>query len=113
MSGNRRWRRVVVNWPAVLIRGDMRGGCTIVDISNGGAKVQAANSFGSDGEISLVGPSFGVIEGQIIWRKGEYVGLRFSQAPYQIQQRLEPLLAGSRPRKEPERAQRPIFGRRK
>lgn len=71
----RNFDRYHVNVPAELSFGDESIECSTIDISEGGAKIR----FKTDPfkKIVLSIPPFGEIEGEIIWKDEEYVGIKF------------------------------------
>lgn len=71
----RHFDRYHVNVPAELSFGGESIECSTIDISEGGAKVR----FKTDPfkKIVLSIPPFGEIEGEIIWKDEEYVGIKF------------------------------------
>ena len=53
--------------------------CLIVDLSEGGARVQLLGEAPPDGEVTLMDARSGQIhEGRIVWRRGKFVGLSFT-----------------------------------
>jgi hypothetical protein len=74
-SEKRNYERYHVNVPAELSFGGESIECSAIDISEGGAKIR----FKSDPfkKIILSIPPFGEIEGEVIWKDEEYVGIKF------------------------------------
>lgn len=67
-----------MTWRAVLLRGDARMPCAIVDISLGGAKLVLANGIASQTYVILLSEKFGSLEGHVAWQDGRHTGIAFS-----------------------------------
>src|SRR5258706_13010936 len=79
---DKHWRRasarVDVNWPALLLAGRNRTPCSIVNVSRGGAKIQAPSPASDASHVILVCRKFGSLEGLVVWRNADYAGVRFT-----------------------------------
>jgi hypothetical protein len=76
-ASKRRWKRVAVRWLAVVLIFDRRESCTILEISRSGARVQLNGSLPTGTDIVLFCDRFGTLEAEVLWSRGELVGVRF------------------------------------
>ncbi|MGH7073038.1 MAG: PilZ domain-containing protein [Stellaceae bacterium] len=71
-------RRMRANWPAELRCGPVRISCYVVDISVGGAKLRIAGVLPWNViNAWLIVEPFGPIYTETVWRKHEWLGVRF------------------------------------
>lgn len=66
--------------------------CEILDLSLGGARVRADESLGDQARITLGFGRFGMIEGEVVWRRQGVMGLKYVDSPQVIQQTLSGFL---------------------
>src|SRR5215813_5076891 len=74
---NRRTKRFPIHWPTVLVDGDSRQPCTIVEVSRGGAKVRITALVKPGAPITLLDGRVGTLEATVIWRRGDLAGVAF------------------------------------
>lgn len=77
-----------VVWNAVLRCGDIASDCQVLDISAGGTRIRLAEPFPVRSEVVLVVDRVGALPGQIIWRRRNCAGMRFSEDRQMVQERL-------------------------
>ena len=71
--------RKPVNILATLKRGNDFFSCHIVEISDAGARVRLASEFAVvEGMARLTAAEIGDLEAEIVWQKGDLLGLRFT-----------------------------------
>lgn len=70
-------RRLRANWPALLRRGGVGVPCTVIDVSQAGAKLLIEGEFCIDDHVWLIVEGIGPIPAVIVWRRGSHAGLRF------------------------------------
>jgi hypothetical protein len=87
----RRWN---VIWPANIVVGDQEYSCTILDLSECGAKVESSAQLPGFSLVRLASDRFGCLEGQIRWTRGLDAGLRFEAAPAEVMARLKSVVPG-------------------
>jgi hypothetical protein len=95
--GTRRWS---ILWPAVLIREGTEEACTVLDISEYGARIEASGTAGALGEATLQCPQFGDIPGVVVWWRARQAGMRFHLSPAEVFDRLKAAVPGLN-RKDP------------
>jgi hypothetical protein len=109
--GGRRWN---VMWPAVLIvDGSQSYACTILDLSQTGARIDIyALSFRSP-RVTLKCDRFGQFDAQLKWSRGGKAGLRFEATPHDVVEVLKKVVPGMGRREAPAptREKRATFGR--
>ena len=113
-SNRRRTRRCNIMWPATIVQGKATWVCTILDVSQMGAKIEAPGAKMSRGGFSLQCERFGELQGSVIWASGEMAGLRFSLPPTEIMKLLSPHVPGLGRREftaPPRDPSVPLFGR--
>jgi hypothetical protein len=90
----RNFDRYHVNVPAEISLGGESVECSTIDISEGGAKIRfKADPFK---KIVLSIPPFGEIEGEIIWKDEEYVGIKFLGNHGRMAEIIETIVASAR-----------------
>jgi hypothetical protein len=73
--------RKPVNILATLKRGSDIYSCHIVELSEAGARVRLASEFAVvEGMARLTAAELGEVEAEIVWQKGDLLGLRFTAA---------------------------------
>jgi len=71
--------RKPANILATLKRGKDIFSCHIVELSEAGARIKLANEFAVvEGTARLTAAEIGDLEAEIVWQKGDTVGLRFT-----------------------------------
>ena len=78
---NRKYHRASVLWPANLLCRNNNFECVIFNISANGAKVMIKNSLDDDTRVTLSSPRFGALDGDIVWRSPNSLGIRFILEP--------------------------------
>lgn len=68
--------------------------CTTIDISEGGAKVRLKTDPFKKVVLSI--PPFGEMEGEIVWKDEEYVGIRFHGKHDRVGEIVRTIVTGSR-----------------
>lgn len=91
-EGRRRFLRRSVLWPGHLSSGGDRLGCTILNMSLGGAKVAVSEDCGLSGAVTLKGDRFEGLQAVIVWKSGRLLGLEFKDEPAQVARILGELL---------------------
>ena len=76
-EGARDTTRVQVLWSGKLRSKEMSSDCRIVNVSLGGAKAQVSSPSYILSPVTLVIERFGEFNCEIVWREGDYLGLRF------------------------------------
>ena len=87
----RRWN---VLWPATVTIEGRDYPCTILDLSELGARIEAHGVPYGPVPATLQSERFGSLEGRIHWARGAGAGLRFEAAPEAVMQLLKPLVPG-------------------
>ncbi len=90
----RHFERYHVSVPAEVSFGGESLECATIDISEGGAKVR----FKMDPfkRITLSIPPFGEVEGEIIWKDDEYVGIKFLGDHQRMAELINTVVASAR-----------------
>lgn len=73
----RRFERATVLWAGSLVSGDLVFECVIVNVSVGGAMVRTDGASQCRSPVVLRSTHFGELAGEISWRKGNELGIRF------------------------------------
>jgi len=107
---SRRWN---VFWPATLAVDGQRYGCTILDLSQSGARIDAYGLHAQMSRATLECEHFGSLEVRMAWVNGRKGGLRFAQSPGEIVAILKRVVPGMGRREiaRPARPARTTFGR--
>ena len=90
----RRSRRWHVMWPALIVGGDERFPCTILDISESGARVESIWGPLPKLPLKLQCERFGTLNGRLSWARGKTAGLCFDLSPAEVVKLLKPLVPG-------------------
>lgn len=103
MVENRRYQRVDVAWFATL-RAERGNAClheeehevsgTIRDISANGARIDVTEPFFEKNNLLLTTSQLGIVRCDLVWRRGNKIGLQFSEDPRRILARLKELIPG-------------------
>jgi hypothetical protein len=93
-TNRRRSRRWNVIWPAVVAHGDRQYPCTILDISERGARVEGLAGSLPKAAVKLQSERFGSLDGYLIWTRGKVAGIGFAAAPAEIVRVLKPVVPG-------------------
>ena len=109
---NRRTKRLPIHWPTVLVSGDSRQACTIVDVSRGGAKVRVVAPVTPGTHITLLDERVGTIEATVKWRRGDMAGVAFSEPSPEVAERLRDLIIALEEAEARRRVHPGGFGRR-
>jgi hypothetical protein len=91
-ANRRRAKRVVVAWPALVIQGQCRWSCTILNISERGAKLDISGTLATDSTMILSSPRFGDLAARLKWRKARHAGLEFLEGVTEVRSALKGLL---------------------
>lgn len=86
----RRSRRASVLWSARIARDDegTQNACAILNLSAGGAKLRLENDETLPTRVALDSGYFGRLDGRVIWRQGNVVGLAFLEAADAVARRF-------------------------
>lgn len=90
----RRVRRWNVLWPAVLKIEGRDYPCTIIDLSEFGARVEAPGIHYAPLRAELSSRHFGSLAGYFRWARGAHAGLQFEAAADAVMQVLKPVVPG-------------------
>jgi hypothetical protein len=106
----RRWN---VMWPAILEVAGRGYSCTILDLSESGAKLDCYGLRFESGLVTLKSERFGGLEAKLQWVRHGQAGIRFQLAPAEIVEILKPVVPGMGRRgvARSTRPQRASFGR--
>ena len=82
----RRHIRKRVLWAARLDTAEGPFNCVILNVSRSGAKLRlpAATTISSREPIQLVLEAFGELRAEIVWQRGDKMGIRFTTDPDQV-----------------------------
>ena len=111
---NRRSKRLPIHWPTMLVEGDVRRACTVVDVSRIGARLRLASPPPPRTPVMLIDERVGTIEGIVTWSRGDQAGVEFLQPAPGVMARLRALLLALEEAEASRAAERPRpqFGRR-
>jgi hypothetical protein len=111
---NRRSKRQAIHWPTTLVEGDLRRGCTILDVSLIGARLRLTAPPRPHARIMLIDDRVGALEANVMWCKGDQAGVEFLPPEPEVMARLRALLQELKDAETRSAAQRqrPQFGRR-
>jgi hypothetical protein len=87
----RRWN---VIWPANLVVEGQEYACTILDLSEFGARIESNARLSGPALAKLESDRFGSLEGRIRWTRGRGAGLRFEAAPEAVMELRKPIVPG-------------------
>ncbi|WP_373085886.1 PilZ domain-containing protein [Sneathiella sp.] len=100
---NRKFLRSEVKWPAT-IRAERGHACLheeerevtgiIKDISANGARIDVDGLFFEKNNLLLNIPKLGTVRCDLVWRRGNKIGLQFSEDPKRILEQLRKILPG-------------------
>ncbi|MGH7004184.1 MAG: PilZ domain-containing protein [Alphaproteobacteria bacterium] len=110
----RRSRRCSIMWPATIENGAQTTPCTILDLSDKGARVEVSGTLPPRSRVNLQCERFGDLHGVVIWSRGTTVGVRFNLPAADIVRLLTPLVPGlgrRMPAPDPPDEDRQFFGR--
>jgi hypothetical protein len=87
--------RKAAPWRVVVVNGDMRIPSAIINISESGAMLELEGEMPSRTYVLVLGDKMGSLEARVVWRKGNIVGVCFTDpvAP----KTLRPLLKSIAP----------------
>ena len=102
-AADRRFCRADVKWPAT-IRAERGHAClheeerevsgVIKDISANGARIDVDGLFFEKNNLLLQATQLGAVRCDLVWRRGNKIGLQFSEDPKKILERLQELIPG-------------------
>lgn len=102
-AADRKYRRADVRWPAT-IRAERGHACLheeerevtgiIKDISANGARIDVDGLFFEKNNLLLHATQLGAIRCDLVWRRGNKIGLQFSEDPRMILEKLQELIPG-------------------
>ena len=82
-------------WPATIIAPDQyQYQCTILDISEGGARVESGFSPIPKMRMNLQCYRFGTLAGEVVWTRGKMAGIRFDAIPAEALLLLKSIVPG-------------------
>ncbi len=84
----RRQQRSAVLWAASLECGDQVADCVVLNLGLTGALLRLAVPFERSYPVTLRSYHFGHLDGRVIWREGNAVGLKFEGEPEQVVETL-------------------------
>lgn len=87
----RRWN---VMWPATLTIEGQEFPCTILDLSESGARIEARGVHYGPSLAKLQSERFGCLEARVQWARGAEAGLHFESEPATVLERLKPVVPG-------------------
>ncbi len=87
----RRHIRKRVLWAAQLETADGTFNCIVLNVSRSGAKLRFAKVVQTQEPVALLGDAFGKIPAEVVWQRGDKVGIRFAADPEQIAQMMASL----------------------
>ena len=87
-TGARRAIRVQVLWSGILRSGHRSSECRIVNVSLSGAKAHVSNPSELASPVVLTIDRFGEFHCEIVWREGDYLGLKFLADPQTIEESI-------------------------
>lgn len=90
----RRVRRWNVLWPATLKVAGRDYACTIMDLSELGARIEAHGIRYEPIRAELNSQRFGSLAGYVRWAQGGHAGLQFEAAAEAVLQVLKPVVPG-------------------
>lgn len=90
----RRARRWNVMWPATLAIEGHEYPCTIVDLSELGARIEVRGLYFGPSLANLRSQRFGSLECRVQWARGVEAGIRFEAAPEAVMLVLKPAVPG-------------------
>ncbi|MAL78902.1 MAG: hypothetical protein CMN55_07275 [Sneathiella sp.] len=102
-AADRRYRRADVQWQATIraergnacLHEEEREVCGIIkDISANGARIDVDGLFFEKNNLLLQTSQLGILRCDLVWRRGNKIGLQFSEDPKQILARLQKLIPG-------------------
>jgi hypothetical protein len=105
----RRWN---VMWPATLTIEGRDHPCTILDLSEFGARIEARGVQFGPSLAELHAERFGCLAARIQWARGAEAGLRFEAAPEEAMRVLRSLVPGLGRRAKVPEAPEPVAARR-
>ena len=88
----RRHRRFSVLWTCRLGTGGERGDGAILNLSAGGAKLRVADPAACPAQLTIESKRLGRLDGRVVWRKDNLLGLAFLGAPKDIGATLDAAL---------------------
>jgi hypothetical protein len=100
---DRKYRRAEVMWPATICaeRGhaclheeEREVAGIIKDISANGARIDVDGLFFEKNNLLLNIPDLGAVRCDLVWRRGNKIGLQFSEDPKKILEKLQEFIPG-------------------
>ena len=77
----RRYARTTVLWTGTLVCGELQFECVVVNISAGGALLRVEGASSCTSPVRIENPRLGSLNGKIIWRKANELGIAFDDEP--------------------------------
>jgi len=84
----RKFERIAVLWSGSLVCEGQTIDCLIVNISPQGAMVRLENPGRCKKSVVLRSPRFGELAGEINWRKGKELGIRFQDSADSVAKKM-------------------------
>ena len=110
-SNRRNGRRWTVNWPASLVVEGAEFGCTILDLSHSGARLDVYGLPNKPAHARLSCEHFGSLDVRLKWVRGRQAGVRFEHTAAEVIETLKHVVPGMGRRDVPVREKRMTFGR--
>jgi hypothetical protein len=85
-------KRYASNFRAVLLVGDRRIGCTILDLSRLGAKLDLSRPIAPKTDIALIVDGIGFLDGFVVWYREPVAGIAFRPRAPHVAARLSEVL---------------------
>jgi hypothetical protein len=99
-------------WPGTLTIEGQAYACTILDLSESGARIEARGVQFGPSLAKLESERFGCLEARIQWARGAEAGLHFEAESAAVLERLKPVVPGMGRREKTLAAQPPVLARR-
>ncbi len=84
----RKFKRMPTLFSGCLMDGDRNVDVVVLDVSVNGAKLRVPADFECTATVNLKIDRFGTFPADVIWRKGNRLGLKFVEAPETIAQHM-------------------------
>jgi hypothetical protein len=81
-------------WPAILVHAEKEYPCTLVDVSELGARIESGEGSFTPSYVTLKCDRFGSIDGWLLWSKRNKAGISFDRTPAEVHRLLSPIVPG-------------------
>jgi hypothetical protein len=92
LGNRRRYPRTNVLWSGEVAAGERRAGCTVLNVSAGGAKVRLSEPVDMRGDLTLRIGEFGEFVGTVVWKARNLLGISFAADAIEVGERLGAVL---------------------